>query len=63
MKKMKIETKKAMCVAVAWMAFIVMLGIVGGTECGWMELKFMWWTIPCLLVWAGGLYKAGWIRV
>ena len=59
---MRVSTKKNLCVIVAWISFLLMLGLVGGTERGWMDVKVLWWTIPCLLVWAGGLYKAGWIK-
>lgn len=60
---MKIRMKKRIAAVVGAVAFLAMLGIVGGTERGWMPLSAMWWCIPCLLVWAGGLWKAGWIRV
>lgn len=60
---MKPSTKKTLTLALAWLAFMVMLGIVGGCEKGYMALSDMWWCIPCLLVWAGGLWKGGWIRI
>lgn len=60
---MKTKTKRSICITLAWLAFFLMLGIVGGTEKGWLEIRAMWWCIPCLLVWAGGLWKAGWVRV
>lgn len=60
---MKTKTKRSICIILAWFAFLLMLSIVGGTERGWMALSAMWWCIPCLLVWAGGLWKAGWMRV
>lgn len=60
---MKVKTKKSICIILAWLAFLLMLGIVGGVEKNWMPLSAMWWCIPCLLVWAGGLWKAGWVRV
>ena len=60
---MTIKTKKTLTLTLAWAAFLLMLGIVGGGEKGWMTLSAMWWCIPCLMVWAGGLYKAGWIKV
>lgn len=59
---MRISIKKRICESVAWMAFMILLGIVFGVEKGWSDIKAMWWCLPCLLVWAGGLYKAGWIR-
>lgn len=59
---MTIRTKKTIAVSLAWLAFMALLGIVGGVERGWMPLSAMWWSIPCLLVWAGGLWKAGWLR-
>ena len=39
------------------------LGIVGGVEKNWMPLSALWWAVPCLMVWAGGLWKGGWIRI
>ena len=60
---MTIRTKRMIVEIVAWLCFLLMLGIVGGTELGWMPLSAMWWCVPCLLVWAGGLWKAGWIRL
>ena len=60
---MKIGTKKRICVAVAWLAFLLMLAVVDGMD------RFV---IPtgrgALLmavltsVWAFGLWKAGWIK-
>ena len=60
---MKTNTKRSICLTVSWLAFMLMLSIVFGCEKGWSELKAMWWCIPCLVVWAVGLWKAGWIRV
>ena len=59
---MSCKTKKGIVVTVAWLSFLLMLGVVFGVEKGWSELRAMWWCLPCLLVWAGGLYKAGWMK-
>lgn len=60
---MKIKTKKRICVALAWLAFLLMLAVVDGMD------RFV---IPAgrggvlivglVAVWAFGLWKAGWIR-
>ena len=63
MRKMKMRTKKAVMAAVGWLAFLAMLGVVGGME---------HFTVPVgrgaalafglTAVWAACLYKAGWLR-
>lgn len=64
MKKRKTMAKrKTIVLTLAWMAFLLLLGIVGGVEKNLMPLSAMWWTVPCLMVWAGGLWKGGWIRI
>ena len=60
---MKIRIKRTICVTLAWIAFMLMLGVVFGVEKGWSDIKAMWWYIPCLAVWAGGLWKGGWLKV
>ena len=60
---MKLSTKKNLTLTVAWAAFLMMLSVVFGVDKGWSDIKALWWTVPCLMVWAGGLWKAGWIRV
>lgn len=60
---MKIKTKKRICIAVAWLAFLLMLGVIGGMD---------HFVIPTgrggalvfglAAVWAAGLWKAGWIK-
>lgn len=59
---MKTRTKCRIAETLAWLAFLLMLGITYGVDRGWSGIKALWWTVPCLLVWAGGLWKAGWIR-
>ena len=61
---MKIKTKKRICVALAWLAFLLMLAAVDGMD---------HFVIPAgrggvligglVTVWAFGLWKAGWIRI
>ena len=61
---MKIKTKKRICVALAWLAFLLMLAVVDGMD---------HFVIPSgrgaiLLAvltsaWVFGLWKAGWIRL
>ena len=53
---------KKLCVILAWLAFLLMLGIVGGCENGWMPLSAMWWAGVLMVIWAAGLWKAGWLR-
>ena len=60
---MTIKTKKTLTLTIAWMAFLMMLSVVFGVDKGWSDIKALWWCIPCLMVWAGGLWKVGWIRV
>lgn len=60
---MKLSTKKNLTLTVAWAAFLMMLSVVFGVDKGWSDIKALWWCIPCLMVWAGGLWKAGWLRV
>ena len=64
MKKRKTMAKrKTIVLTLAWVAFLLLLGIVGGVEKNWIPLSALWWAVPCLMVWAGGLWKGGWIRV
>ena len=60
---MKLSTKKNLTLTVAWAAFLMMLSVVFGVDKGWSDIKALWWTVPCLMVWAGGLWKGGWLRV
>lgn len=59
---MTVKTKKTIVLTVAWMAFLMMLSVVFGVDKGWSDIKTLWWCVPCMSVWAGGLYKAGWLR-
>ena len=60
---MKIKTRRTIVLTISWLAFMMMLSIVFGVDKGWSELRAMWWAVPCLMVWAGGLWKGGWLRV
>lgn len=59
---MRIKTRRTIILTISWLAFMLMLSIVYGVDKGWSGIKALWWTVPCLLVWVGGLWKAGWIR-
>lgn len=60
---MRTRTKRRICITVAWLAFLLMLGVVDGMD------RFV---IPTgrggaliaglTAVWAAGLWKAGWIK-
>lgn len=60
---MRTRFKKRICVAVGLLAFLTMLGIVGGTERGWLPMTAVWWAFLLELVGAALLWKAGVIRV
>lgn len=60
---MKIRTKKRIAAAVGAVAFLAMLGIVGGTERGWLPMTAMWWAFLLELVGVALLWKAGVVRV
>ena len=61
---MKIRTKKRIAVAVGAVAFLAVLGIVGGAEWGDIPvLRAGVLAALCELVWAGAWWKAGVIRL
>lgn len=60
---MTIQTKKAICVVLGFMCWLVMLFVVGGTERGFLPLTAMWWAAGLLVVGAAALWKGGVIRV
>ena len=61
---MKIRTKKRICATLGFLAFLAMLGFVGGTEMGWMPLgKGIALAAACELVGAAAWWKGGVIRV
>ena len=60
---MSIKTKRHICAAVSLLAFILMLGIAGGVECGTMPLKkgaIMMFS--SLAVWIAAAYKGGYLK-
>ena len=57
------RTKKRVCAAAGWLAFLAMLGTVGGMELGTVAVGAGAAMAAALAaVWAALLYKAGWIR-
>ena len=61
---MKIGTKKRICVAVAWLAFLLMLGVIGGMDLGTIRFGAgAAWAIGLEAVGVAALWKAGVIRV
>ena len=61
---MKIKTKKRICVALAWLAFLLMLAVVDGMDHFVISAGRGGVLIGGLTaVWVFGLWKAGWIKV
>ena len=61
---MRVKTKKRICVTLAWLAFLLMLAVVDGMDRFVIPAGAGGVLIGCLTVaWAGGLWKAGVIRV
>ena len=60
---MTIKTKRGIVLTVSWLAFMLMLSVVFGVDMGWSKVTALWWTVPCLAVWAGGLWKSGWLKI
>ena len=56
---MTVKTKRMIAETIGWLAFLFLLSIVFGVDKGWSDIKALWWTVPCLLVWFCGLWKAG----
>ena len=59
---MNSKTKRRIAETIGWLAWLLMLGVVGGTEFGTLPLRAMWWAFLLLAVGAASLYKAGVIR-
>jgi hypothetical protein len=60
---MKVRTKKRLCVAVGLLAFLTMLGVVGGMEWGSITLgRGIALAAACELVGAALLWKGGVLR-
>ena len=60
---MKVKTKKRICVALAWLAFLLMLAVVDGMDHFVIPAGRGGALIAGLTaVWAFGLWKAGWIK-
>lgn len=59
---MKIRTKKRIAAAVGAVAMLAVLGIVGGTERGWLPMTALWWAFLLELVGAAALWKGGVLR-
>ena len=61
---MKIGTKKRICVALAWLAFLLMLGVIGGMDAG--SIRFgagAAWAIGLEAVGVAALWKAGVLKL
>lgn len=59
---MRVKTKKRIAETFGWLCWLLMLGIVGGTERGWLPMTAMWWAFLLELVGAALLWKGGVIR-
>ena len=46
-----------------WLCWLLMLGVVGGTELGLLPMTALWWAAGLLAVGAAALYKAGVVRI
>ena len=63
MRKMKMHTKKTVTAAAGWLAFLAVLGIVGGMEWGDIPtLRGGALAAACELIGAAAWWKAGVIR-
>lgn len=60
---MTIRTKRMIAESLGWLCWLLMLGVVGGTEFGFLPLVAMWWAAGLLVVGAAALWKGGVIRV
>ena len=60
---MTIRTKRMIAETLGWLCWLLMLGVVGGTERGFLPLTAMWWAAGLLVVGAAALYKAGVVRI
>ena len=60
---MKVRTKKTICVAIGFLCWMLMLGVVGGTERGWLPMTAVWWAVGLIVVGTAALWKGGVIKV
>lgn len=60
---MSCKTKRRICVAIGFLCWLLMLGVVGGTERGWIPMSAMWWAVGLMAVGTAALWKGGVIRV
>ena len=60
---MKVKTKRLIAVTIGWLCWLLMLGVVGGTERGWIPMSAMWWAVGLMAVGTASLWKGGVIRV
>ena len=60
---MTIRTKRMIAETLGWLCWLLMIGVVGGTELGFLPLTAMWWAFGLLAVGAAALYKAGVVRI
>ena len=60
---MNSKTKRRIAETIGWLAWLLMLGVVGGCDLGTLPLTAMWWAFGLLAVGTAALYKAGVIRV
>ena len=60
---MKVRTKRMIVETIGCLCWLLMLGVVGGTERGFLPLTAMWWAAGLLVVGAAALWKGGVIRV
>ena len=60
---MKTRVKKRICEICAWLAFLLMLGVIGGMDAG--SIRFgagAAWAFGLEAVGLAALWKAGWIK-
>ena len=59
---MKVRTKKKLVEALGLLCWFLMLGVIGGTERGFLPLSALWGAAGLLVVGTAALYKAGVVR-
>ena len=60
---MKVRTKKMLAEVLGCLCWLLMLGVVGGAEFGFLPMTAMWWAAGLLAVGALALCKAGVVRI
>ena len=60
---MTIRTKRMIAETLGWLCWLLMIGVVGGTELGFLPMTATWWAAGLLAVGAAALYKAGVVRI